>query len=49
MTAEKRQVVRCWHPAPVGELFHLAKGIHAEVRKGNAAYQISNGDIINHF
>lgn len=44
--AEKRQVTRCWHPAPDCELFELGAGINAQVLIGDPAYQVTDGDIV---
>lgn len=44
--AEKQQVVRCWHPAPQGDLAQLKNGSNVEVSAGEAAYQLTTGEII---
>lgn len=49
MLAETRQVVRCWHPEAVGEHFPLKNGANVEVNAGEAAYQTSDGDIVQDF
>ena len=49
MLREPAQVVRCWHPEPEGKLFTLANGVNVEVNEGEAAYQISAGEIVTEF
>lgn len=45
MKAEKRQISRCWHPAPVT---HVAIGdANVTVMAGPAAYQLTDGTIVS--
>lgn len=47
--AEQRQVVRVWHPEADAKLFALPNGVNAEFFVGDAAYQVSDGDIVKDF
>lgn len=44
--AETRQISRVFHPEPEGDLLMLANGSNAQVLKGEAAYQLTTGELI---
>jgi hypothetical protein len=45
--AEKRAVVRCWHPEAKHDLAQLKNGANIEVKVGKAAYQLTTGEIVS--
>lgn len=45
--AEKRTVVRCWHPEAKHDLAQLKNGANIEVKVGKAAYQLTTGEIVS--
>jgi hypothetical protein len=44
--AEKRQVVRMWHPDKIDPLIQAKNGSGIEVNTGTARYQLTTGEII---
>lgn len=44
--AEKRQVVRMWHPDKFDPLIQAKNGSSIEVNTGTARYQLTTGEII---
>ena len=46
VTASKAQVSRCWHPEPAAELIQMPNGSNVAVLTGDAAYQLTTGEII---
>lgn len=44
--AEKRHVVRVWHPEAEGDLLDLGSGINADIQVGDPAYQLTSGEIV---
>jgi hypothetical protein len=45
--AEKRMVVRCWHPEPQSQVGEWKDGINFEVKQGAPAYQLTTGEIVS--
>lgn len=46
MHAERRQVVRCWHPMPPGDLVEAKNGSMIETNVGEPAYQTTDGTVV---